>query len=413
MAKRIWEDFANVHVAGEMRYGKNSSIKVDNTDGTTSSIALAELAALDGIAAADLAKIDGITNGTAAAGKAVVLDASKGISTITSATITTLTSTTVNATNVDAGASGTAGTVDVFPTTASKGKVAITAADSAGDTTTTIVNASQAGARTYTIPDAGASASFLMTEGAQTKNANFTLATGADLIFSGTTGQNELHVADNLADALSVKIAGGNDFFVLDSTDSAEKMDVVTRLTTTDGVASGTARVVGGRAYTNTAASTAVTNTTTETLFDTKYSIPANTLKAGTLIRVRFQGIATATNATDTLAIALKIGSTDAAPPVGGTTLISIPATDVTNNDVFTGEYDLICRTVGAGGTMVGIGTFKSIPAAEGTMTIKDDILASTTVDTTAAQLLAVSATWSVANAGNSCRLDFLSVEIL
>lgn len=361
----------------------------------------------------ELGFVDGVTAGTAAASKAVVLDASKGINTITSATITTLTSTTVNATNVDAGASGTAGSVDVFPATAAKGKLAITSADSAGDTTTTIVNASQAAARTYTIPDAGASASFLMTEGAQTKNANLTLATGADLIFSGTTGQNEITVTDNLADALSVKITGGNDFFVLDSTDNAEKMNVTTRLTTTDGVSSGTARVVGGVAYTNTAASTAVTNTTTETLFDTKYSIPANTLKAGTLVRVRFQGIATATNATDTLAIALKIGSTDAAPPVGGTTLISMTATDVTNNDVFTGEFELICRTAGAGGTMVGVGTYKSIPAAEGTMTIKDDILASTAVDTTAAQLLAVSATWSVANAGNSCRLDFVLVEII
>lgn len=127
-----------------------------------------QLDVLDTIDSTDLTKIDGITNGTAAANKAVVLGASKEIATITTATITTGNVTTLNATNVDAGASGTAGTVDVFPTTASKGKIAITAADSAGDTTTTIVNASQAGARTYTIPDAGASASFVMSAGAAT-----------------------------------------------------------------------------------------------------------------------------------------------------------------------------------------------------------------------------------------------------
>ena len=172
-------------------------------------------------------------------------------------------------------------------------------------------------------------------------------------------------------------------------------------------------KLVDSRTYTATAASAAVSNTTTETLFTNKYSIPANTLKAGQLIKIRFQGIATATNALDTLAIALKIGSTDATPPVGGTTLISIPATDVANNDVFTGEYDLIVRTAGSSGTMVGVGTFKSIPAAEGTMTIKDDILASTAINTTIAQLVGVSATWSAANVGNSCRLDFLSVEIV
>jgi len=167
-----------------------------------------------------------------------------------------------------------------------------------------------------------------------------------------------------------------------------------------------------GKTYVNTAASSAVTATTTETLFDANYTIPANTLKAGNKIRIRFQGIATATNSTDTLAVKLYLGCTNAAPPVGGITLLSLAATDVANNDVFQGEYELIVRTEGASGTVVGCGTYKSVPAAEGTMTIKDDILASTTLDTTAAQLVAVSATWSTNNAGNSCRLDVMVVSI-
>jgi hypothetical protein len=70
-------------------------------------------------------------------------------------------------TDGDFGSSGTAGSVDIFPGTASKGKISITAADSADDYTLTIVNASLAAARTYTIPDAGAAASFVMTAGAQ------------------------------------------------------------------------------------------------------------------------------------------------------------------------------------------------------------------------------------------------------
>ena len=144
---------------------------------------------VSGISAAELGFVDGVVAGTATASKAVVLGASKDIATITSATITTLTSTTgnvttVNATNVDAGASGTVGTVDIFPTTASKGKIQITAADSAGDTTTTITNASQSGARTYTIPDAGESASFVMTEGTQTINDAKTF--GGAVTFSST-----------------------------------------------------------------------------------------------------------------------------------------------------------------------------------------------------------------------------------
>lgn len=158
--------------------------------------------------------------------------------------------------------------------------------------------------------------------------------------------------------------------------------------------------------YVNTAASTAVSNTTTETLFDKSYSIPANSLRAGQLIRIRYQVIATATNSTDTLAVKLYIGG------LTGTALISHAATDVADNNVVSGEYEVILRTVGASGTMVGCGTYKSVPAAEGTMTVKDDILASTAIDTTAAQVIGVSATWSVASASNSCRLDFLRVEI-
>jgi hypothetical protein len=58
------------------------------------------------LSAAESDVIDNVTPGTAAASKAVVLNGSKGIATITSATITTLTSTTVNAGGVVTGTGG-------------------------------------------------------------------------------------------------------------------------------------------------------------------------------------------------------------------------------------------------------------------------------------------------------------------
>lgn len=158
--------------------------------------------------------------------------------------------------------------------------------------------------------------------------------------------------------------------------------------------------------YSNEAASSAISNTTTETAFDTSYTFPKNSLAAGQVIKIKWQGIATSTNSTDTLAIKVYIGG------ITGTLLFTHAATDVANNNVFMGEYELIVRTVGASGTVVGFGTGKSVPAAEGTATYKDDILASTTIDTTAVQQVAVSATWSVASASNSVRLDFLTVEV-
>lgn len=119
-----------------------------------------EIAALSGLDSGELGVLNGVTAGAVTASKAVVVDANKDIGDFRN----------LDAVNVDAGASGTAGSFDVFPTTALKGKLSLAAADSAGDTTTTITNASQAGARIYTVPDAGASASFVMSEGAQTVN---------------------------------------------------------------------------------------------------------------------------------------------------------------------------------------------------------------------------------------------------
>lgn len=109
-------------------------------------------------------------------GTEVINSSAQIANTQTAMTITTLTSTTVNATNVDAGASGTAGSVDVFPATASKGKISIVAADSAGNTTTTITNASQSGARTYTLDDVGGNASFAMLAAAPTTTIGSTPA---------------------------------------------------------------------------------------------------------------------------------------------------------------------------------------------------------------------------------------------
>lgn len=91
--------------------------------------------------------------------------------------------TTLVFTNIDAGASGTAGSVDIFPTTASKGKLAFTATANTNNDTTTITNAAQGGAYTYTIPDAGASAAFVMTAGTQTLSGTYTFS-GANT-FSG------------------------------------------------------------------------------------------------------------------------------------------------------------------------------------------------------------------------------------
>jgi hypothetical protein len=101
--------------------------------------------------------LDGVTAGTVTASKAVVVDANKDIASFRD----------VTARNIDAGASGTAGTVDSFPSTASKGKLALVGVANDGDTTTTISNAAMGQASVVSIPDPGAAtANFVLTDAA-------------------------------------------------------------------------------------------------------------------------------------------------------------------------------------------------------------------------------------------------------
>lgn len=162
-------------------------------------------------------------------------------------------------------------------------------------------------------------------------------------------------------------------------------------------------RYAMGAKFVALAASTAVSNTTSETAFDNvSLTIPANVLKVGDILRVRLQAIATSTNSTDTLNVKLKLGST---------VLAATGAVDVANNDIGFIDFDLVIRTIGASGTMVGAGVTGL--GVEGTVTAKPAKLASTAVDTTGALAVTVTATWSVQSASNSVRLDVADIQLI
>lgn len=106
---------------------------------------------LANLSQAEVDMLDGATVGTVVASKAVVASADKDVSAFRNVTLT----------NLDAGASGTAGTVDIFPATASKGKAAISCTDQDTDATVGLVVGAMAAARTITIADPGITASVL------------------------------------------------------------------------------------------------------------------------------------------------------------------------------------------------------------------------------------------------------------
>lgn len=253
-------------------------------------------------------------------------------------------------TNLDLGASGTAGTLDIFPSTASRGKIAVAAADNTGNTVTTITNAAMGQTCTITIPDPGAS--------------------------SGT--------------------------FALLSTTNA----FTGRLTTTDAVSSGTARVVGGRAFSAVSASDnllASAGGSAHVDHAQTYSIPASTLKANSVIRIKGMVRVTDASGTDTLETKWYLGSTTLAT----TTAFDPDAAD----DFVMFEFEGTCRS--APGAAVEItGVFKWATLDGSTLARSEGILAPTNFATNGALVVKVSSKWSSTTASTNARLEMLNVDI-
>ena len=195
-------------------------------------------------------------------------------------------------------------------------------------------------------------------------------------------------------------------FSVTPASATAGTAAVVGALTTTDGVVSGDARTVGGRVDVDVANGTAHTNSTDETVL-TSYSIPANTIKAGTVVKVKFCARVSADNGATTLTGRLRLGATT----LTGTALITTSATDTGVNSLFMGEFTLVGRAApGAAAAVVGMGWFCE-PAAAGGAALTAN-LGSTNFATNGALLLELTADWSAADA-NSIRSEIWEVEII
>ncbi|HUX16653.1 MAG TPA: hypothetical protein VMW52_09290, partial [Phycisphaerae bacterium] len=110
------------------------------------------------------------------------------------------------------GGDANAVSLELHPATTARGTVRFTAANSAGDTVTEIVNASQAAARTLTIPDGGqTTANFLLSQGAQTIAGVNTFT--ANPVVSGLLGYDSTFTVTGMSGSTSdggaVTIAGG------------------------------------------------------------------------------------------------------------------------------------------------------------------------------------------------------------
>lgn len=147
----------------------------------------------------------------------------------------------------------------------------------------------------------------------------------------------------------------------------------------------------------------------TETQFasTSTVKIPANSLKAGDIVRVHFSVHATATNSTDTFQAAVRIGTVATTLVATGSLLGLGSAIDLANDDCIVGYIDVQVRDAGATGHIVAAGSITTKTTA------KAVDLVSTVLNTTVDQYVGVSLTLSTNNAGNTAVLRMLSVELI
>jgi hypothetical protein len=164
---------------------------------------------------------------------------------------------------------------------------------------------------------------------------------------------------------------------------------------------------IGQVAGAQVAAGTSVENSTTETAAS-RGIIPANTLVAGSTIRLSAAGIVEDNNSTDTLTIRVRLGTS--ATPASNEQLLASAAVDAADSDIYIVSGLVQVRTAGATGTAVALFSYQD-PDAAGTAP-KMQYKASFTLNTTVANNLDLTATWSVAHGDNEMNSEMFVVDI-
>jgi hypothetical protein len=177
-------------------------------------------------------------------------------------------------------------------------------------------------------------------------------------------------------------------------------------VTTTDGVASGTARKVGGLVYSATSASDnllASAGASAHVDFAQKYAMPANTLNAGTVIRVKGSVNATDASGTDTLEVKVLLGTT------------ALTTSTAFDPDAAADFVRFDCTIVGraAAGAAAAVVAECNWTSEDGTTYASGaNILATTNFATNGALDVKASAKWSSTTANTNARLETFNVWI-
>lgn len=149
-------------------------------------------------------------------------------------------------------------------------------------------------------------------------------------------------------------------------------------------------------------AATDVNNTTTETTIGS-HTLPANTIKAGTKIRVRGALRVIGVNATPTIILRLKLGTT---------TYITSASLSVIANDVATFDVAITGRAAPGASAAVAIEGVTYVTQS-GTPAAVPKVIAPANYATNATLAVVATVQWSAAHASNQLTADSFSVDVI
>lgn len=155
----------------------------------------------------------------------------------------------------------------------------------------------------------------------------------------------------------------------------------------------------------NTADSSPIANTASETNFDVNRSLSTIQMQPGRIFKLRAYGVYSTTG-TPTLQFRVKVGSTNL--------VVFTAKTGINNasNQSWMLEAEIVVRSLGASGTVMTAGRI-SINTSSGVDTVETVVNnAAISMDTTAVQTLQVSLQWSAASSSNTATLKTLSLEV-
>lgn len=156
-----------------------------------------------------------------------------------------------------------------------------------------------------------------------------------------------------------------------------------------------------GLIFTDASQPTVTNADTSEHLIGSGATIPANLMKVGTRVRIKAHAEVTTSAGATTLTAKLKWGTT---------VLQASAAVDTAVNNMVCFEFEGIVKTAGSSGKLCGYG--KYIDPAATTWKVTHSSAGGTAIDTTAAVVVGMSATWSAGGSDNVVTLDVLQVEI-